>query len=102
MSHCFVIRNHLDLYLNKQKEWVDGSDNQSLFRCNHRDEALNMVFELSSKDIELRAQMIDCELNEKKHPIVEVLTKIEASAQIELDETEGVTPEAVESLSCEE
>jgi len=75
MSQCFVIRNHQNFYLNKHKEWVDGRENQALFRTQHRDEAINMVVELSSKDISLRAQYIECELNDKKHPVVEVLVE---------------------------
>jgi hypothetical protein len=73
MADCFIITNQHGMYLSKQKEWVDGSEPQGLFRCQHDDEALNMVFEMSSKDIYLRAQMQTCELNDKKVPVVEVV-----------------------------
>ena len=76
MSKCFVVKNHHGLYLNKQKEWVDGRENQQLFRSPHKDEAINMVFEMSSKDIYLRAEAISCEMNEKRNPIVEICTDL--------------------------
>lgn len=72
MDTVFSIKNQLGLYLNKHREWVNGADNQSLFRTPHKDEALNTVFEVSSHDIYLRAEVIACELDEKGQPIVEI------------------------------
>ncbi len=70
MSHVFVIQNQDGHYLNKQQEWVDGSDRRTLYRTQHRDEAVNVVFEHSSKDIYLRAQPLECEVDDSKQPIV--------------------------------
>lgn len=74
MSEYFVVKNQHGQYVNKQKEWVDGSEPKSLFRTKHKDEAINLVVELSSKDIYLRAMAFACELNDKMNPIVEVCT----------------------------
>lgn len=102
MSQCFVIRNHQNFYLDKHKEWVDGRENQLLFRTQHRDEAINMVVELSSKDISLRAQYIECELNNKKHPIVEVFVEESALAtQQELTEESSPAEEKPTELKEE-
>ncbi len=73
MSSVFVVKNHLDLYLSKQQEWVDGSDRHSLFRTAHKDEAINTVFEVSSRDIYLRAEALACEVDDKGNPIVTVV-----------------------------
>ena len=70
MSHIFVVKNQLGLYLNKQQEWVDGSDSQCLFRTAHKDEAINTVFEVSSRDIYLRAEAFACAIDDKGNPIV--------------------------------
>lgn len=70
MNTVFVIGNQQGLLLNKHKEWIDGSDAKLLFRSPHKDEALNLVFELSSKDIFLRAQTIEVELDDKKQPVI--------------------------------
>lgn len=76
MSQVYVVRNQDGLFISKQKEWLDGRDTRLLFRCNHKDEALNMVFELSSRDIYLRAEAIIVDLSEKKQPVVEVTAPI--------------------------
>ena len=70
MSHVFVVKNQLGLYLSKQQEWVDGSNSQCLFRTAHRDEAINTVFEVSSRDIYLRAEALACEPDDKGNPAV--------------------------------
>lgn len=72
MASVFVVKNQLGLFLNKQHEWVDGSDRQSLYRTAHKDEAINTVFEVSSRDIYLRAEALACECDEKGNPLVTV------------------------------
>lgn len=76
MSQVYVVSNQDGLFISKQKEWLDGRDAKLLFRCEHKDEAINMVFELSSRDIYLRAEAITVDLNEKKQPVVEVTVPI--------------------------
>ena len=71
MGTIFVIQNQYGHYLNKQSEWVDGRDKRTLYRTVHRDEAVNTVFELSSKDVALRAAPLECEVDENNHPKVE-------------------------------
>lgn len=72
MASVFVVKNQLGLFLNKQQEWVDGSDNHTLYRTAHKDEAINTVFEVSSRDIYLRAEALACECDEKGNPLVSV------------------------------
>jgi hypothetical protein len=71
MANVFVIQNQHGHYLSKQLEWVDGRDKRVLFRTVHRDEAINMVFEQSSKNIELRAHPLECETDDSAQPKVE-------------------------------
>ncbi len=72
MDTLYVIQNQNGHYLSKQKEWVDGSDRRVLYRSAHKDEVINQIFELSSKDIGLRATRLDCEADEQGNPIVRV------------------------------
>jgi hypothetical protein len=72
MSEVFVVRNQLGQYASKHKEWLDGREAKLLFRSPHHDEAINLVFELSSKDIYVRATAISVDLGENKQPIVDV------------------------------
>jgi hypothetical protein len=87
MTSVFVVKNQLGQYLNKQQEWVDGSDSHTLLRTPHRDEAINTVFEVSSRDIYLRAEAIACELDAKGNPIVDSAPaeSVIASEEIECD-----------------
>lgn len=72
MTDVFVICNQQGHFWGKRKIWVDGSDPKALLRVKNRDEASNTLFELSSKDFELRGDILEAQLNEKGEPIVQV------------------------------
>ena len=71
MTDVFVIRNQLGHYWGKSKAWVDGSEARAVMRARHEDEAVNTLFELSSKDFELRGEVIAAELSERGEPLIE-------------------------------
>ncbi len=71
MTEVFLIRNQLGHYWGKKKLWVDGRDARTVMRVKHRDEAVNTLFELSSKDIELRGKITPAELNPRGEPLIE-------------------------------
>ena len=71
MSEVFVIRNQLGHYWGKSKAWVDGSEPRGVQRLKHEDEAVNLLFELSSKDFELRGEVVAAELGDRGEPLVE-------------------------------
>ena len=72
MTEVFLIRNQLGHYWGKSKAWVDGSQPRLVQRTPHRDEAVNTLFELSSRDIDLRGEVVAAELGERGEPVVEV------------------------------
>ena len=71
MTDVFVIRNQRGHYWGKSKEWVSGDEPRTVMRSRHHDEALNILFELSSRDIELRGEVIGVALNPRGEPDVE-------------------------------
>ncbi|MCB1679725.1 MAG: hypothetical protein KDI16_13665 [Halioglobus sp.] len=71
MTDVFVIRNQHGHYWGKGKAWVDGSQARAVMRSKHQDEAVNTLFELSSKDFELRGSVVATRLNERGEPVVE-------------------------------
>lgn len=76
----FIVKNQAGLFLNKQQEWVEGGDRQTLYRTAHRDEAVNTVFEVSSKDVYLRAEVVACPVDSKGQPLpqgADLLTEAE-------------------------
>ncbi|MCR8921448.1 hypothetical protein NO559_01610 [Dasania sp. GY-MA-18] len=100
MSEVYVVTNQDGYFASKHKEWLDGREPKQLFRSPHKDEAINMVFELSAKDIKVRASTLLVELNEKGLPIVEVTVPLvaEPSPQAELltEDQDGETTAAAE------
>jgi len=71
MTDVFVVRNQLGHYWGKAKIWVDGSDPRTVMRARYEDEAINTLFELSSKDIALRGEVLTVQLTERSDPIIE-------------------------------
>ncbi len=71
MNEVFVVRNQLGHYWGKAKKWVDGSNPRAVMRSRYEDEAINTLFELSSKDIELRGEVLAAQLTERGDPIIE-------------------------------
>ncbi|MAT93317.1 MAG: hypothetical protein CME59_12020 [Halioglobus sp.] len=70
MTDVYVVRNQLGHYWGKGKAWADGSDPRSVARFRHEDEAVNTLFELSSRDIELRGEVLAVTLSERGEPQV--------------------------------
>lgn len=67
-----VVRNQHGHYWGKSKAWVDGRDTRAVARVKHRDEGVNLLFELSTKDIELRGDVIAVTVNERGEPVLEI------------------------------
>ena len=58
MSGAFVIRNQLGHYWGKSSSWVKGGNAGQVACWTHRDEAVNTLFELGSKDTDLRGEVL--------------------------------------------
>jgi len=71
MSETFVVCNQLGQFWGKKKRWVDGNKARKIMLCKHADEGLNLLVELSSKDIDLRGEVIPVALDERGLPEVE-------------------------------
>jgi hypothetical protein len=71
MTDVYVIRNQQGHYWGKSKAWVDGSEPRSVLRAKHEDQAINTLVELSSKEFELRGEVITTQLNQRGDPVVE-------------------------------
>ena len=100
MTEVFVIRNQLGHYWGKSKAWVDGSQARLVLRTPHRDEAVNTLFELSSKDIDLRGEVLAAELSERGEPVIEasqIPLPMEATAEQDVNPAaeDSVEPAAV-------
>ncbi|MCB1841435.1 MAG: hypothetical protein KDI09_00600 [Halioglobus sp.] len=70
MTDVYVICNQHGHYWGKGKAWVDGRDPRAVMRCKHADEAVNTLFELSSKDVDLRGEVQPAALSERGEPVI--------------------------------
>lgn len=71
MNQTFILQNQDKLFFGKSKEWVDGYDANAVFKTPHKDEAVNQMFEITSKDYKQRVKVIACELDEKALPVID-------------------------------
>lgn len=60
MTEIYLLQNQDKLFLNKQGEWVDGREAGGLYKTRHRDEALNQLFEVNTKDYSQRIHVLSC------------------------------------------
>ena len=88
MSKVFVVQSDQGHYFSKHGDWLSGKDASQIFFGKYKDEALNQLIDITIKDVDVRARVIECELNSKNHPVLEIV------AESDLYET---TDEASES-----
>ena len=72
MSGAFVIRNQLGHYWSKPGGWILGDRAAQVAVWEHHDEAINMLFELSSKDTALRGDVVQCGIANNKPTDLEI------------------------------
>ena len=70
MSFLFIISNSQGHFYSKQKDWTDGKQLHNIYRAKHYDEALNTLLVLNAKNIDLRAQVLESEIDERGEPVV--------------------------------
>ena len=86
MSETFVVCNQLGQFWGKKHRWVDGHVAQRVMRLKHQDEALNMLVELSAKDVDLRGEVLGVELDRKGFPLIE-------PSEHRLEDEDDIAPE---------
>jgi hypothetical protein len=71
MSELFVVSNQLGQYWGKKKRWVDGTNARKVMTLKHQDEGFNLLVELSSRDVDLRGEVLTVATNDRRVPQVE-------------------------------
>ena len=94
MTEAYVIQNQHAHFLDKNGEWSNGRENQSVYRTLHKDEAINVKVEQSVRNPELRLRVIPCALNDKGQPQITV--------QAPDDTAPAVDPAPTDSFSAGE
>lgn len=60
MTEIYLLQNQDKLFLGKHGEWLDGRDAGALYKTRHKDEALNQLFEVNTKDYSQRIHVLSC------------------------------------------
>ena len=68
MSSAYIFQNQHQHFLSKSGEWVDGREGQALLKTFYKDEALNTKVEQTVKNPDLRIRIVECELNSRGLP----------------------------------
>jgi len=72
MSTVFVIQNASGHYYSKQGEWLSGKNAAAIYFGKFKDEALNQLIDITIKDVEVRAKVIDVVLNQRRQPVLDI------------------------------
>ena len=99
MSDLFILQNQDLLFLGKQNNWVDGRDLGALFKTVHKDEAINQMFEASSKDYKQRIKVVSCAANEKGLPVIDPAIMPEPLPKVGKDLLDTLEQDATEQAS---
>ena len=121
MNQTFILQNQDNHFFGKSKEWVDGYDANAVFKTIHKDEAINQMVEISSKDYKQRIKIITCHMDEKSLPIIDIAImpaplpkapKVAKGSDIpdaivdlfaaEIDEFDSEDDEDIDSVECSE
>lgn len=73
MSKVFVVQSDQGHYFSKHGDWLSGKDASQIFFKKYKDEALNQLIDITIKDVDVRARVIEVALSEKNHPILEII-----------------------------
>ncbi len=74
----YLIENQCGQLLSQELTWIDASETDALFSSPHKDQAINQLVELSSRDISLRGKVIHCAVDDRGRPL---LTQLTATAE---------------------
>ncbi|MFL0803574.1 MAG: hypothetical protein K6L81_07635 [Agarilytica sp.] len=75
MSIVYLLQNQHDQYLSKAGEWLEGDAANTLYRTEHKDEAINRKVEFTVKNVELRIAIVKASLRENGTPELSSIPK---------------------------
>jgi hypothetical protein len=80
----YVLQAQNNCMLDKELQWASEIIARRIFNTPHRDIALNQLIELNAKDVNLRADVVECDLGPNGVPMlsVEVTSKEQTAATI--------------------
>ena len=95
MSKVFVVQSAEGHYYSKQDQWLSGKDASQIFSGKYKDDALNRLIDITIKDINVRAKVVEVDLSERKLPLLTILTESDLINNNELESNGSITPQAL-------
>jgi hypothetical protein len=71
VSKVFLIRNQQGQYATRKGEWMSGREIAQVASFAHHDQALNQLFELGLRAIDLRGRVVEVKVQENGKPLIE-------------------------------
>ena len=97
MSKVFLIRNQHGQYATRKGEWISGREIAQVASFAHHDQALNQLFELGLRAIDLRGRVVEVKVQENGKPLIE-----DFGPEPEVAESDTVSAESEPSIGAVE
>jgi len=75
MNKVFVIRSAEGHYFSKHGEWLIGKEANQIFIGKYKDDALNQLIDITIKNVDVRAKVVETELNSRNLPVLEIIAE---------------------------
>lgn len=75
MNKVFVVQSAEGHYFSKHGQWLSGKEPSQIYFGKYRDEALNQLIDITIKNVDVRAKVVETQLNARNFPILEVVVE---------------------------
>jgi len=73
MNTVFVVQSVEGHYFGKQGQWLSGKEPNFVFVGKYKDDALNQLIDITLKNVDVRARVVETQLNARNLPILEII-----------------------------
>lgn len=73
MNTVYVVQSIEGHYFSKHGEWLSGKEPNQIYVGKYKDDALNQLIDITIKSVDVRAKVVETQLNERKLPILEII-----------------------------
>lgn len=75
MNKVFVVQSAEGHYFSKHGQWLSGKEASQIYFGKYKDEALNQLIDITIKNVDVRAKVVETQLNARNYPILEILVE---------------------------
>jgi hypothetical protein len=75
MNTVYVVQSVEGHYFSKQGQWLSGKEANLIFVGKYKDDALNQLIDITLKNVDVRARVVETQLNARNLPILEIIAE---------------------------